>query len=79
MLRQAYNSPNDLHLPCSSWAAEVVDSREDHQHYNMVAMVVEKILSRASPKHLARGTGEASKRDKMSTKGHMREGELVCE
>ena len=79
VLGQAYSSPNDLHLPFYSWAVEVVYPREHHQHYNMVAMVVEKFLSRASPKHLARGTGEASKREKMSTKGHIREVELVCE
>jgi len=35
--------------PCSSWAAEVVDPRELQQHYNIVVVVVEKILSRASP------------------------------
>ena len=58
----------------------VVDPREHHQHYNMVAMVVEKFLSRALPKHLDRGTGEASKREKMSTKGHIYErGGLVYE
>ena len=76
---QAYSSPNDLRLPCSSWAAEVVDPREHHEHYNMFAMVVEKNLRRASPKHLTRGTGEPSKKEKMSTKGHMSEGKLVCE
>ena len=39
-------------VPCSSWAAEVVDPQELQQHYNIVVMVVEKTLSRASPKQM---------------------------
>ena len=67
--------------PCSSWAAEVVDPRELQQHYDIVVMVVEKILSRASPKHHTRETGSASKGRKMPTKGHMRDGgmSVLCE
>src|ERR1043165_8729299 len=55
--------------PCSSWAAKVVDSSELLQHYDMVVVVMEKILSRASPKHrareedkLARGGEDANQR-----------------
>ena len=39
--------------PCSSWAAEVVDLSELLQHNDMV-VVMENILSRASPKHQVR-------------------------
>src|ERR1043165_1147720 len=44
-------------------------------------MVVEKILSRASPKHRTRETGSASKGRKMPTKGHMGDGGMseLCE
>ena len=67
------SGPTTTSVPCSSWAAEAADPRELQQHYDMVVMVVEKILSRASPKHRTRETGSASKGRKMPTKGHMRE------
>ena len=53
-------------VPCSSWAAELVDPRKLQQHHGMV--VVEKILSRASPKHHTRETRSTSKGRKMPTK-----------
>ena len=65
------SGPTTTSVPCSSWAAEAADPRELQQHYDMV-VVVEKILSRASPKHRTRETGSASKGRKMPTKGHMR-------
>ena len=35
------SGPTTTSVPCSSWAAEVVDPRELQQHYGMV-VVVEK-------------------------------------
>ena len=37
-------------VPCSSWAAEVVDPWKLQQHYGMVVVVERLLLSRASPK-----------------------------
>ena len=54
--------------PCSSWAAEVVDFPELLQHYDMVE-VVEKILSRASPKHQAREEDKLARGRRCQPKG----------
>ena len=67
------SGPTTTSVPCSSWAAEAADPRELQQHYYIVVVVVEKILSRASPKHRTRETVSASKERKMPTKGPMRE------
>ena len=75
--RSHVRSDDDLR-PLLSWAAEAADPRELQQHYDMVVMVVEKILSRDSPKHRTRETGSASKGRKMPTKGHMRASVRVC-
>ena len=73
------SGPTTTSVPCSSWAAEAADPRELQQHYDMVVVVVEKILSRTSPKHRTHETGSASKGRKMPTKGHMRASVRVCE
>ena len=54
--------------PCSSWAAEEVDYPELLQHYDMVE-VVEKVLSRASPKHQAREVGKLARGRRCQPKG----------
>ena len=46
------SGPTTTSVPCSSWVAEAADPRELQQHYYIVVVVVEKILSRASPKQL---------------------------
>ena len=45
------SGPTTTSVPCSSWVAEAMDPRGLQQHYDIV-VVVEKILSRASPKQL---------------------------
>ena len=55
--------------PCSSWAAEVVYYPELLQHYDMVVVVVEKILSRASPKHRPREEDKLSRGGRCQPKG----------
>ena len=45
------SGPTTTFVPCSSWAAEVMDPRGLQQHYDIV-VVVEKTLSNASPKRM---------------------------
>ena len=56
-------------VPCSSRAAEVEDPPELLQHYDMVVVVVEKILSRASPKHRAREEDRLARGGRCQPKG----------
>ena len=61
--------PVTTSAPCSSWAAEVVDFPELLQHYDMVVVVVEKILSRASPKHRAHEEDKLARGGRCQPKG----------
>src|ERR1043165_7108199 len=63
--------------PCSSWAAKVVDSSELLQHYDMVMVVMEKILSRASPKHRAREEDKLARGEDANQRAYERRG-LEC-
>jgi hypothetical protein len=75
VIGHTYSSNGDLR-PLLQQGSGSSGSPELLQHYDMVVVVVEKVLNRASPKHRAREEDKLARGGRCQPKGHMRGGGL---